>query len=425
MTLIERSFRERILLVGVVHRGERREVVEESLAELAALVDTAGADVVDRELVRRDAVDPATYVGSGKAAELAERSEILDVDTVVFDDPLSPAQQRNLERILGRTAIDRTAVILDVFAQNARSEEGRRQVELALLSYRLPRLRGRGVALSQQVGRIGTRGPGETKLEEDRRRIQARMAQLHRELDQLARRRLVQRRARLASRQAQVALVGYTNVGKSALLRALSGADVLVEDRLFATLDPRTRRVALPGGETILVTDTVGFIRKLPHELIESFRSTLEQVAEADLLLHIADASSSDVAAQIAEVERTLAEIGADRVPRLVVYNKVDLRPIDTLAVGLPEGVAVSAERDIGLDDLRRAIAAALDVTRRRRRYVVPAARGDVVALVHREGAVVREVVEHEHVVIDAVLDDASDRLVRRALGEVPPEPLG
>lgn len=251
------------------------------------------------------------------------------------------------------------------------------------------------------------------------------MAQLRRELDQLARRRLVQRRARLASRQAQVALVGYTNVGKSALLRALSGADVLVENRLFATLDPRTRRVALPGGETILVTDTVGFIRKLPHELIESFRSTLEQVAEADLLLHVADASSPDVAAQIAEVERTLAEIGADRVPRLVVYNKVDLRPIDTLAAGVPEGVAISAEHDIGLDDLRAAIAAALDAMRRPRRYVVPAGRGDVLALIHREGAVVREEVDAERVLIDAVLDDASDRLVRRALGEAPPEPLG
>ncbi len=420
MTLIERSFRERILLVGVVHRGQRRRDVIDALEELAALVDTAGADVVGREVVRRDTPDPATYVGSGKAAELAERSAALDVDTVVFDDPLSPAQQRNLEQVLGRTAIDRTAVILDVFAQNARSEEGRAQVELALLTYRLPRLRGRGRSFSQQVGRIGTRGPGETKLEEDRRRIQLRQAQLRRELESLRQRRRVQRHARLASRLAQVALVGYTNVGKSALLRALSGAEVLVGDRLFATLDPRTRRVALPGGETVLLTDTVGFIRKLPHELIEAFRSTLEQVAEADLLIHVADASREDVAEQMLEVERTLDVIGAGRVPRLVVYNKVDRRPVSELPAGLPAGIPVAAVRGWGLDALRAGIAEALARRRSVHHYRVPFGRGDVLALVHREGTVIHEALSEGYVVVEAVMDDASDKLVRERLKAVP-----
>lgn len=418
MTLIERTFRERILLVGVILPGMRRSEVEESLEELAALVDTAGADVVDVEVVRRSAPDPATYVGSGKAAELAERAEALDVDTVVFDDALSPAQQRNLERVFGRTAIDRTAVILDVFAQNARSEEGKAQVELALLAYRLPRLRGRGQSLSQQVGRIGTRGPGETKLEEDRRRIQARMAQLRRELAELSQRRRVQRQARLSSRHGHVALVGYTNVGKSALLKALSGQEVLVEDRLFATLDPRTRRVRLPGGETILVTDTVGFIRKLPHELVEAFRSTLEQVGEADLLLHVADVSHPMVVEQIRTVEATLEEIGAGTVPRLLVYNKIDRLEGGELPPELGPGVAIAAERGWGLDELRRAIVEALGSRRRSRRYEVPLARGDVVALIHREGVVESEEVRGDHVVVCALVDQASHELIERALAE-------
>ena len=250
MSLIERSFRERIILVGMVRPPATPEQIEAHLDELALLVDTAGADVVERVVQRRDRPDPATYVGRGKAEELRRLSMELDSDTVVFDDELTPAQQRNLEKILGRTAIDRTAVILDIFAQNAHTPEGKAQVELALLRYRLPRLRGRGTSLSQQAGGIGTRGPGETQLEVDRRRLLRRMSRLEAELEALTKNRRTQRKARRRGRLRSVSLVGYTNAGKSSLLNHLTDAGVLVEDRLFATLDPRTRRLQLAAGES-------------------------------------------------------------------------------------------------------------------------------------------------------------------------------
>src|SRR5690606_19892354 len=296
------------------------EETEASLDELSLLIDTAGADEVARVVQRRAAPDPPTFVGKGKAEELREVAEATDCDTVVFDNPLTPAQQYNLEKLLGRTAIDRTAVILDIFAQNAASQEGKAQVELALLRYRLPRLRGRGKQLSQQAGgmsaggaRIGTRGPGETQLEVDRRRIQRRIAKLERDLREIARHRATQRKGRRRSRLHHVAIVGYTNAGKSTLLNRLTDAGVLGEDRLFATLDATTRRLELPGGETVLCTDTVGFIRKLPHGLVEAFKSTLEVATEADLLVHVVDASSHDPEEQIAAVHSVLTEIGADR----------------------------------------------------------------------------------------------------------------
>ncbi|MFA9565303.1 MAG: GTPase HflX, partial [Acidimicrobiales bacterium] len=289
--LIERTFRERIVLVGVVHSGVDTETVEASLDELALLVDTAGADAVERVIQRRESLDPATLIGRGKVDEIRALAEAVDCDTVVFDDELSPAQQANLEKILGRTALDRTAVILDIFAQNASSREGKAQVHLAQLQYRLPRLRGRGVQLSQQAGGIGTRGPGETKLEVDRRRLLQQTHRLEGELRTIRQHRATQRKARRRSRLAHVALVGYTNAGKSTLLNRLTDAGVLVEDRLFATLDATTRRLQLPGGETVLLTDTVGFIRKLPHDLVAPFRSTLEEATVADLVLHVIDAS--------------------------------------------------------------------------------------------------------------------------------------
>ncbi len=318
MTLIERGRRERIVLVGVAVPPATLDDAESSLDELTALVDTAGADAVERILQRRDHPDPATFVGKGKAEELREISYQVDADTVVFDEELTPAQSRNLEKILGRTAIDRTAVILDIFAQHAHSQEGKAQVELAMLRYRLPRLRGRGKALSQQAGGIGTRrGPGETQLEVDRRRLVRRVTKLEADLRVLTKNRRTQRKARARSRLQTVALVGYTNAGKSTILNRLTDAGVLVEDRLFATVDPTTRRLELPGGERVLLSDTVGFVRKLPTQLVEAFRSTLEEVAEADLLVHVVDASAADPEAQMEAVHTVLREIGADEVPEL------------------------------------------------------------------------------------------------------------
>jgi GTP-binding protein HflX len=329
---------------------------------------------------------------------------------VVFDEELSPAQQRNLERLLGRTAIDRTAVILDIFAQNARSPEGKAQVELALLRYRLPRLRGRGVGLSQQAGGIGTRGPGETQLEVDRRRLVRRMQRLELDLRDVERTRQQQRRARARGRRREVTLVGYTNAGKSTLLNALTNAGVPAADRLFVTLDPRTRQLALPGGETVLVTDTVGFVRKLPHELVEAFRSTLDSVHLADLVLHVVDGAAEDPEGQMDAVRSVLEEIGAADVPELVVVNKLDC---SAGAVGLAVrhgGVAVSARTGLGLDGLLRAMSDRLQVADRTVALVIPWARGDVLAAVHREGEVIGQEDGTDAATVRVVLDEAGRR---------------
>jgi GTP-binding protein HflX len=392
VTLIDRSFKEKIILVGVVFPPSSSSDVEQSLDELALLVDTAGAEVVSRVIQRRTEPDPATYIGRGKAEELHMLSETLDVDTVVFDDELSPAQQRNLEKILGRTAIDRTAVILDIFAQNASSIEGKTQVELALLSYRLPRLRGKGKSLSQQVGRIGTRGPGETKLEEDRRRLLVRISKLKSDLKELTSNRRVQRQARLRSRIASVSLVGYTNSGKSTLLNALTNADAFVANKLFATLDPRTRRLELPGGEPILCSDTVGFVKKLPHQLVEAFRSTLEVVAESDLLCHVVDASSPDIDRHLDAVHLVLDEIGAGEVEEILVMNKIDRlsdTDLEDLKSRYPDALLLSALSRVGLNELLEAIAAKLRSLSKLVELEIPYERGDIVAQLHREGEVI------------------------------------
>ena len=394
MSLIERHRRERIVLVGVAIPPGTVDDAEASLDELAALVDTAGADEAERVVQRRDTADPATFVGKGKAQELRDISNVVDADTVVFDEELSPAQSRNLEKILGRTAIDRTAVILDIFAQHAHSQEGKAQVELAMLRYRLPRLRGKGKGLSQQTGAIGFRsGPGETQLEVDRRRLLRRVTKLEADLRTLSKNRRVQRKARARSRLQTVAIVGYTNAGKSTVLNRLTDAGVRAEDRLFATVDTTTRRLDLPGGERVLLSDTVGFVRKLPHQLVDAFRSTLDEVVEADLLLQVVDASAADPEAQMEAVHTVLSEIGADDVPELVVFNKADVGGDEgrRLHERHPGSVLASARTGDGVADLLAALGDRLRALARVVELVVPYDRGDVVAAVHRQGEVITE----------------------------------
>ena len=410
-TLISRGIRERIVLVAVTMPDRTDDETQESLDELAQLIDTAGADEVARITQRRDAPDSAYYIGKGKAEELKELCLALDSDTVVFDNELSPGQQFNLEKLLGRTALDRTAVILDIFAQNAHTLEGKAQVELALLRYRLPRIRrGAKAGLSQQAGGIGTRGPGETKLEVDRRRIGERISRLDRELDNLQKTRQEQRKGRERSGLGSVAIVGYTNAGKSSLLNRLTSAGVLVENRLFATLDPTTRRLALPGGEPVLLSDTVGFVRRLPHGLIEAFKSTLEVAVNSDLLLHVVDASAVDPNGQIAAVREVLAEIDADKVPELLVINKSDLDPDEAkrLVYEHQGAVAFSAMTGYGLNDLLLAIGDRMRALTTVIELLIPYDRGDIVATVHREGEVVSIANEDEGMRVRARLADAS-----------------
>jgi len=410
-TLISRGIRERIILVAVTMSDRNDDETQESLDELAQLIDTAGAYEVARITQRRDSPDSAYYIGKGKAEELKELCLALDSDTVVFDNELSPGQQYNLEKLLGRTALDRTAVILDIFAQNAHTLEGKAQVELALLRYRLPRIRrGAKAGLSQQAGGIGARGPGETKLEVDRRRISERISRLDRELDGLQKTRQEQRKSRGRSGLGAVAIVGYTNAGKSSVLNRLTSAGVLVENRLFATLDPTTRRLALPGGEPVLLSDTVGFVRRLPHGLIEAFKSTLEVASASDLLVHVVDASAFDPNGQIIAVREVLAEIGADKVPELLVINKSDLDP-DSAKRLVHEhrgAVAFSAVTGEGLNDLLLAIGDRMRALTTVIELLIPYDRGDIVATVHREGEVVSTSNEETAMRIRARLADAS-----------------
>jgi GTP-binding protein HflX len=405
--------RQRALLVGTTATaGGDIGRAEASLEELALLADTAGANVVHTDLQRRDAPDAATYVGKGKAAELAAIATALDVDVVVFDDELSPAQQRNLEQVFNCDVVDRVALILDIFAQHATSQEGMVQVELAQLRYLMPRLRGRGLQLSQQAGgRIGARrGPGETQLEVDRRRIARRMQKLERDLRELAGNRAVQRKARARSGIARVALVGYTNAGKSTLLNRLTTAGVLVEDRLFSTLDATTRRLTLPGGETVLLSDTVGFVQRLPHELVEAFRSTLDEAAQVDLLAHVVDASSPDPDARIDAVRGVLREIGAGDRSELLVWNKTDLASPATVAELVarhPGSIAVSAARGDGTAALLARIGDRLRALAKVVELVVPYDRGDVLAALHREGEVLVEVHDDGAARVQARLPDA------------------
>ncbi|OLL15284.1 GTPase HflX [Actinomyces oris] len=370
-----------------------------SLRELAALAQTAGSQVLDALIQKRDHPDPATYLGSGKARELADVVAAAGADTVIVDGELAPSQRRALEDVVGVKVVDRTALILDIFAQHAKSREGRAQVELAQLEYLLPRLRGWGESMSRQAGGrvaagqgIGSRGPGETKIELDRRRIRRRMARLRREIQAMAPSRQTKRGSRRRGAIPSVAIAGYTNAGKSSLMNRLTEAGIMVEDALFATLDPTVRRAETSEGRTYTLTDTVGFVRNLPHELIEAFRSTLEEVAGADLVLHVVDAAHPDPLSQVAAVRTVLSEIpGALDVPELIVLNKIDLADAVTLAAlrtGLPGAVAVSARTGEGIEELRARIEQMLPHPQVSIDVVVPYSRGDLVSRIHAEGEI-------------------------------------
>lgn len=369
---------------------------EDTLDELALLADTAGAEVVGRLMQERPRIDPAFFIGQGKAEELAQLSKDLKADVVIFDDDLSPAQVQNLEELLEIKIIDRSRLILDIFAGRAKTREAQTQVELAQLNYLLPRLTRQWTHLSRQAGHggttggIGTRGPGETQLEVDRRALRSRIGTLSRALDRIVHHREVSRRGR--TDVFRVALVGYTNAGKSTLMHALSGADVLIENRLFATLDSTTRRVFLGYNREILLTDTVGFIRKLPHHLVASFRSTLEEAVEADLLLHVVDVSHPACEDQIGSVLEALDELGIADHSTLMVFNKVDMLENaarrSAIEAEYPEGVWISASREEGLDDLRSAIYNRLEQGRVALRLKIPQAEGKLLSDLHKVGEI-------------------------------------
>jgi GTPase len=386
--------RQRALLVGLIRSQDQRASGRASLEELALLTDTAGSDPVVTELVRRERPDAATFIGKGKLADLVALSRAEDIDVVVFDNELSPAQQRNLQQAFACDVVDRVALILDIFAQHAHTREGMLQVELAQYRYRLPRLRGQGTVLSRLGAGIGTRGPGETKLETDRRRILDRVRKIERELKDAKRSRDTRSKARRGSGEPVVAIVGYTNAGKSTLFNRFTDAGVLVEDRLFATLDSTVRKLELPHGHSALVSDTVGFVRDLPHELVEAFRSTLEEANDADLLVHLVDASDADPDHQVASVRAVLHEIGADDVPELIVFNKIDLVDDPTLArlnAYHPDAAFISALTGQGIDELLELILTGLHAASVELDLVIPYERGDILADAHASGEVLSQ----------------------------------
>jgi len=397
---------EKALLIGLVSGAAGRSKAECSIAELGQLAESAGARVVGQVVQERKRPDPATLIGRGKVEDVARVSDESGADVLMFDDELSPAQQRNLEAAVGRKTLDRTQLILDIFARRARSREGRLQVELAQLDYMLPRLAGKGVMLSRLGGGIGTRGPGETKLETDRRRIRQRIQAVRREIDKVRRERHVRREARQRTAVPVVALVGYTNAGKSTLFNALTHARTEVSPQLFMTLDPLVRRARLGEGRHVLVADTVGFIQKLPHKLVAAFRATLEEVAQAELLLHVMDASAEDMDEREAAVQTVLDEIGAAANPRLVVMNKIDsLEPgqLERLKAGRPEAVFVSARTGAGLDDLRHVLETRVDLVPRTVRLRFRAGDDDRrIAGLYGAARVVSHEVEGDRVTIEA-----------------------
>ncbi len=361
------------------------------MAELALLAKTAGSQVLDALIQRRDRPDPATFIGSGKLQELRQIVVATGADTVVCNGELSPGQLRQMEEVVMVKVVDRTWLILDIFAQHARSREGKAQVALAQMQYMLPRLRGWGAALSRQSGGIGTRGPGETKLETDRRRIGKSMAKLRREIADMEKSRTTQRQARRKANVPSVAITGYTNAGKSSLLNRITSAGVLVENALFATLDPTVRQARTSTGREFTLSDTVGFVRDLPHQLVEAFRSTLEEVSASDLILHVVDGSDPDPEGQIRAVREVLAEIDATHLPELIVFNKADIADpltIDEMLRKYPDSIAVSAATGLNIDLLLQAVEAKLPWPQVDIKATIPYDRGELLAKVYREGQV-------------------------------------
>ena len=417
--LAEERVQKAIAQGGLVEVAEKVMLIstdsEESLDELASLAETAGAMVLTRVLQNRQRPDPATFIGSGKAEELSLVCQTLEIDLAILDDELTGAQQRNLENILGVRVIDRTALILDIFAQRAQSAEGKLQVELAQMKYRLPRLTGQGTVLSRLGGGIGTRGPGETQLEVDRRRIRRRIDDLEDQLKELKRARDLRRARREKTGQTTVALVGYTNAGKSTLLNALSGADVLVEDKLFATLDPVMRNVDLPENRSCLVVDTVGFIRKLPHQLVQAFRSTLEEALFADLLVVVSDLSSPSYAQQRATVFEVLSDLGAADRPILEALNKADQAHV-TGMIEPADAILISAKEGTGLDALKAEISRRIASLRHKAELTVPYAKGNVLSLIHEKGQVLSEEYTAEGTKVTCLLDAALYQRVQNML---------
>ncbi|MFL6515508.1 MAG: GTPase HflX [Chthoniobacterales bacterium] len=395
---------ERALLIGLEKEGVSKWDLRDSMEELRELASSAGAEVVDTVTQKLQRPTAPYYIGKGKAELIKDSFQHRQVTSVIFDDELSPAQGRNLENLLSRKVLDRTQLILDIFAQRARSREGRLQIELAQLQYLLPRLTRMWHHLSRQTGGIGTRGPGETQLEVDRRRVQERIARLERELEEVRKTRAVQRQGRKRHQWPVAAVVGYTNAGKSTLLNLLTGADVVTEDRLFATLDPTTRSFALPNKQRVLLTDTVGFLRKLPHTLIESFKATLEEVSEADLLIHVVDLSHARIDEHMMAVDAVIKELDAFGKQTVIVFNKVDAvenpEHVQSYLRRFPGSVAISARTGTGVGNLVRALQDALGAWRLRSRFRIPVSESALIAEIHRVG----HVLELRYEADDAVL---------------------
>ena len=407
---------EKVVLVGVWTEGTSLDA-ENSMKELAALAETAGSEVLEALIQRRDKADPSTFIGSGKVVELRQAVVATGADTVVCDGELSPAQLRSLEDKVKVKVIDRTALILDIFAQHAKSREGKAQVELAQMTYLLPRLRGWGDSLSRQAGGIGGRGPGETKIETDRRRINDKMAKLRKEIKEMKTSRDTKRQERRRHNSPSVAIAGYTNAGKSSLMNRLTGAGVLVENALFATLDPTVRKATSSDGRVYTLSDTVGFVRHLPHQLVEAFKSTLEEVSEADLIVHVVNGSHPDPMEQIRAVREVINDIGGGEITEIIAINKADVAAPEVMMQLLREesnSFAFSARTGFGIDTLIKAIESSLPRPRVEITATIPFNRGDIVSAIHERGEIISEDYSGEGTIIHAMVDGAIAEKISR-----------